>query len=268
MFHSSYGELSPLKLREITRELIKLLEEKSGYPVEVMEDPRISTLATIRIARDNLPAHILSYGPTPGTPPDYAICWQCAFAIRMFECPPEKRFQIAGSPAGEKTLMNLLENGIGRKLHLSYVQLEPLKQQLFSGLITHLRSVPIGLRVISWLDHNYPALKDLEQSFAEQELKMGIDSLDTRIRDMMPPEVFDPTTYINAAHAAYWAERLGRSALINPYRRMGFDSHGKKLLNIMLDMSEDSLYDTELIDRWAAYMKIQDWYTWVPYIAP
>ena len=218
-----------MKLRDITREVIHLLEEKSGYPVNISEDPKLSTIATIRIAHNTLPAHILTYRPSPGTPPDFAICWQCAFAMRLYECPPEQRVQIANSPIGEKKVEGLLTNGIGRKLSLSRTQLEPLKQQLYMGLITHLRSVPIGLRVASWLVSTYPQLHDLEDSFAEQELKMGVESLDPRIRDMMPPEIFKPTSYINAAHAVYWAERLDKPSLINPYRSLGFEVQGRKL---------------------------------------
>ena len=148
-----------MKFREITRELIKQLEDKSGYPVEVTENPNLSTIATIRIARDNLPAHILSFKASPGILPDYAICWQCAFASRMFECSPEERFQISGSPQGEKTVDSLVANGIGRSLHLTHIQLEPIQEQLLMGLITHLRSVPIGLRVVTWLGQNYPQLQ-------------------------------------------------------------------------------------------------------------
>jgi len=52
-----------LKLREITRQIISSLEEKSGYTVQIIEEPTLPTLATIRIARGNIPAHILSYRP-------------------------------------------------------------------------------------------------------------------------------------------------------------------------------------------------------------
>jgi hypothetical protein len=48
-------------LHETTRKVIKELEEKSGYPVQVMEKPDLPTIATIRVARGNLPAHILYY---------------------------------------------------------------------------------------------------------------------------------------------------------------------------------------------------------------
>jgi len=85
-----------LKLREVTRKIITSLEEKSGYLVNVKEETALPTLATIRIARGNIPAHILSYRPSAkNESPDFAICWQCAFALRMYECPPDQRYLIA-----------------------------------------------------------------------------------------------------------------------------------------------------------------------------
>jgi len=257
-----------MKFREITRELISLLENKSGYPVQVLEEPGLSTIASIQIARGNIPSHILYYRPSPGTLPDYAICWQCVFAMRMFECPPEKRVQIASIPSGEKIVEKLLINGIGRKLRLSQTQIETLKQQLYSGIITHLRSVPIGFRVVSWLGNNYPQLRDLELSFAEQELKMGDESRNPRVRDIIPPEIYLPTNYINAAHAIYWAERLEKPSLINPYRLMDMESHGRKLLEIIDSVPDNPLQDRDMIDNWAEQLQIQDWYIWVPYTAP
>lgn len=259
-----------MKLREITREVIQRLEEKSGYQVHVMEDPNLSTIAAIRIARDNVPAHILSVRPAPGASPDYAICWQCVFAMRMFECPEGERFQIAASQLGNEAVERLLNapGGIVRKLRLNGVQVGSLKQQLLGGLVTHLRSVPIGLRVVSWLGRTYPQLHEEERSLAEQELKMGRDSLAPRIKQMMPPEIFAPTAYINTAHAIFWAERLGEPKLVNPYRAQGYEPHGKKLLEIASQILDEPSQDKELIDSWATQLKIKDWYTWLPYLAP
>src|SRR3989304_4191827 len=60
-----------MKLRDTTRKIISQLEEKSGYPVQVMEDSSLSTFAVIRIARGNMPAHVLKYKPL--TPPQLTI---------------------------------------------------------------------------------------------------------------------------------------------------------------------------------------------------
>lgn len=257
-----------MNIREITKEIINQLENKSGYQVTILEDPALTTIANIKIARGNLPGHILSYRPSPGLEPDYAICWQCVFAMRMFECPHDQRSQITSSPLGEKKVEELIQKGIGQKLQLPKNQIESLKQQLLSGLITHLRSVPIGFRVVTSLDNHYPELNDLKQQFAEQELKGGVDSLDTRIQKIMPPLIFNSTMFINSAHATFWSKNLNNPKLTNPYRSMGAVFQGQKLLEIAESIPADPINDEKLIDGWATYLKIQDWYSWIPYINP
>ena len=158
--------------------------------------------------------------------------------------------------------------GLAQKFGLSKSQLEPFRDQLLGGLITHLRSVPVGLRVVNWLGRNYPQLRDLERKHADKELAVGVDSLAPRIRDMMPKGIFQPTHYINAAHAIFWGERLEKPNLVRPYRSMGFDKHGKRLLEILGEIPDAPIHDKELIDAWADYLNIREWYSWIPYIAP
>jgi hypothetical protein len=58
-----------LELRQITREIIKSVEEISGLPVQVLEDPKLNTIAAVRMARGTMPAHIVLFKPVPGEPP-------------------------------------------------------------------------------------------------------------------------------------------------------------------------------------------------------
>jgi hypothetical protein len=84
----------------------------------------------------------------------------------------------------------------------------------------------------------------------------------------MPPEIFNPTQAINAAYALFWADRLERPAIANPFLLAGFERQGMDLLEIFAEIPGDPVNDYELIDRWAEYLHIHDWYQWVPYEAP
>lgn len=65
-----------LKLREITKQMTALLEQKSGCLVHVMEDPNLPTISSIKIARGKMPAHMISYKPVPkNETPDYSIIY-------------------------------------------------------------------------------------------------------------------------------------------------------------------------------------------------
>ena len=258
-------------MRATTQKFISTLEEKSGYMVQVIEEPNLPTLSSIRIAHSELPAHILMYKPVAkNEAPDYAICFQCALAIRMFDCPPEKRFQIGSNPKGDQAMDAILNsrNGVVERYQLSVLQAESLKAQLLGGLITHLRSVPLGLRISETLTLDNPELIDLEVAHVEKELNLGIEGLSQRVRESMPVEIYNLSHYINAAHAIFWGRHLEKPEIVNGYHLAGFDVHGQKLLNIYESIPNDPSYDYELIDRWAEYLQIRDWYTWVPYQAP
>ena len=55
-----------MNLRDTTRKIIARLEEKSGYPVQIVEDKNLPVFASLRVARaEGLSAHILSYNAPP-----------------------------------------------------------------------------------------------------------------------------------------------------------------------------------------------------------
>jgi hypothetical protein len=78
-----------LTLREITREIIQLVEEKSGIPVRVAEDPKLPTTAKVRMARKGAsPLHLVVYKPYHGESPEYQIFYECTIILRIFSTPP------------------------------------------------------------------------------------------------------------------------------------------------------------------------------------
>ena len=74
--------------------LVSQLEQLSGRSVQFMRVESLPVLATIKIARDGAAYHILQYRPS-NTPLDYFISQQVSIVIRMFEQPPDKRYDFA-----------------------------------------------------------------------------------------------------------------------------------------------------------------------------
>jgi len=258
-----------MRLRDSTRRIITQLEEKSGYPVQVLEEADLSTFATIRIARAGVPAHVLSYKTHP-PPVDYTIAWQCALALRLFERPPEQRFLIASSPQSSRQLENILNapQGLRETYGLKASQVESLRDQLLQGLVTHLYSVAVGLRVSDRLTLDYPEFADLEVQLTERELQTNRETLSEQVRAALPAEVYTPTQRINAAYALYWAGRLEQPEIVNPYRLAGYEAAGQTLLRVSESTPGDPAHDYELVEGWADVLGLRGWFTWVKYKAP
>ena len=112
--------------------MIALVEEKSGIPVRVTQDPKLPTIATVRMARKgSVPAHLIIYKPNPGELPDYQICFQCGFILRLFSNPPEKRFNLTDTPIGREEVekMMMAPGGVASKYRLKKPQIEELRSQ-------------------------------------------------------------------------------------------------------------------------------------------
>jgi hypothetical protein len=63
--------------------------------------------------------------------------------------PTGQRFLIASNAVGDRAVESILKapDGIAQKYGLNKAQRDAFKLQLLGGPATHLRSVPIGLRV-------------------------------------------------------------------------------------------------------------------------
>jgi hypothetical protein len=123
-------------LGETIRHILDLVERTSGYPVLVTEDRSLKTLATVRMARGDAPAHTITYNPLPDTRPDYFIAYECGFVLRLFANPPAERWDLAPAAQGREIVRRLLSrpDGPPRKLNLDPPVVEQLRDQLFDGL--------------------------------------------------------------------------------------------------------------------------------------
>lgn len=255
-----------MELRPITREIIRLLEEQSGYPVDVRSEPDLPVIANVRIARGSFPAHLVQYKPSGGEAPDYVICYQCAFALRLFQNPPEKRLDLAAAPDGRQKVEKLIAGH--PKLNLPPQRAAGLRDQLYDGLLLHLRSIPVGLRVSEWLVELYPDLAEAQQASVRKELQQAQATLTQELKEMIPAKVYDATQTINAAYAIFWAEKWGKDVYANPYRLFRYERGGQKLLDIWKDLPPGSAFDKDLIDAWGEALDLQGWYAWIPYQPP
>ena len=168
-----------MTLRGVTRTVIKLVEDTSGCPVVVSEDASLKTLAASRIARGGNRIHTITFNPSAVSESDYLICYQCGFILRLFGIPAADRVDLAGTADGRQVVHRLLSapDGPGKKLKLTPESISALRDQLFDGLMTQLRSIPIGFRVDSWIMHEYPELVQLQRDMAMRQVKDNLAAL-------------------------------------------------------------------------------------------
>ncbi len=231
-----------------------------------MTDPSLPTFASIKIARGSATQHILTYNPTkPGV--DYHVVYQCGFVLRLFENPPDERYDFAGTKSGREAVQALLteQGGVAKKLRLPKAKVRQLAEQFFDGLLVQLRSYPIGMRIDQWIRETYPALHEAQEASIDRQQRDNAQVLSPQIRQMTPPIIFSGNASMNVAYALFCERLLNRSQYVIPYRSVGFEERGNALLNIWDELPFDARHDRDLVDSWAEQLEVSDWYRWVPF---
>jgi len=258
-----------LELRQITRQIIGLVEEVSGLPVKVTENPRLGAPAMARMARGNMATHWVIYKPVPNEPPDYLICYHCGFILRKFALPPQQRFDLVPTSAARDAVHEAMvaPDGVARQFTLEESQLDALHRQFLRGLLARLSLVPLGMRVAAWLRSAYPDIRKAQRAQVLRELAEAKEALSPRVRAITPAKVYNASQCINAAYAAFWAEIYGNAELVAPYRPQ-YERRANDLLAIWRELPDDPAHDVALVDRWAGALGLADWCAWKPYDSP
>jgi hypothetical protein len=258
-----------MSLSETTRMVLRLVEARSGLPVHVEPDPNLpgTILAKVEMARGALALHRVTYRPHSSSPPDYLICQQAGFILRLFATPPEKRLDFAPSPAGRDAVEHLVR-GHPVAGSLPPQALPQLSGMLLDGLLSHLRSVPVGMRVDRWLATDFPELATEQKSSIFRQIQDAVATLAPQHRQVAPQKIYDATQAISAAFVAFWAEQFNQPQLTLPFKSTGYYQTGQDLLAVWKSTPEAAENDRAIIDAWAEKLGIAGWHQWVPYSAP
>jgi hypothetical protein len=254
-----------MNFNEATQHIINLVEKKTGRRVEILSDRSLQVLARVTMARGPAPAHLLSYNPA-ARGIDYVIAYQCSFILRLFESPPGERFDFAANDSGRRAVQNTMAgNKKVRKMGLPDAAVKQFAEQLYNGLMTQLRSAPIGMRIDKWLWEEYPGLRDQQQASISKQQQDNIQALSPEIRGIAPETVFKGNAGMNAAYALLCDELLDQELYVIPYRAVGYDDLGAHLLDIWEEVPADATHDRELVDAWAEELGLSEWYRWISF---
>lgn len=255
-----------MSLNRITEKVMQQVDDVTGLPVLVNADPSLKLIATSTIARGSAAAHLISFNPAVSASADYVICFQCGFILRTFSVPASERVDLQGTWRGRKDAEKLLADHLrGSKLSLPKETKAYLRDQMFDGLLRQLRSVPIGLRVDSWIALEYPELADQQRTIIGRQLNENMAALSPEIRRFAPAKVFNANLAMNSAFAAYWARAWSDPPLLSPYRAMGSPGSGDLLLKSFDEIPDVPTSDRILMATWGDQLGLSGWCEFAPF---
>jgi hypothetical protein len=248
------------ELMPTTRTILRQVEEKTGKGIQFIRDDQMTMLATLQIARNGADFHILRYQPS-NDPIDYLVAFQAGFVLRLFDNPPNQRFDFAPKSDAPTKIETLLLKG----KTLTGEDARRLPEA--AGMITqwaflNLRSLPIGMRIDQWIATAHPDLRDLQAKSIEFQQHQNATLLSTKIKGFeIPVSLMGPI----AAYAMF-ADRLANNGTYAiPFEAIGLHEQGNTLLERWDSTPSDATHDRALVDAWAKACGLEGWYDWLDY---
>jgi hypothetical protein len=251
-----------MELSATSRDILRQVEEASGYPVEIITDSDLPYLARITRARVASPAHILRVRDSSEAP-DYHVAYEAGFILRLYETPAAERVEFAGTDAGRSAVAEMVRRS-GQTARLPDAAVSQLVTQLYDGLVIQLRSYPIGLRIDHWLYDAYPDFHDGQRASIERQQRDNLTALSPEVRAFAPKAVWEANVAMNAAYAIFCDRLFDTKAFAIPWRSTGLEKRGRRLLDIAQSVPDDAAHDRQLVDAWATELGLDGWYQWVP----
>jgi hypothetical protein len=238
--------------------LIKEVERRSGYPVQLLLDPSLGGKASIRRASGTVTAHVLRYREeTPLA--DYFIAYECGLLLRSLAEDPEPALNLASKRDRRERVISQVEK---LNPHLSAAHVRQVGGNLYDSLMVQLRSVAPGLLVDRRLHHHWPGLHQAQRQAMEQEIRSALPALAPGFGKGIPAEMIGASKAMNAAYAVQAAELFTAPDLSVPYLAVGLDPVARQLIALAEEADSNGKRDHELIDAWAETIGLKGWYRW------
>ena len=239
---------------------LQRIETLSGRPVEFKPDSSLTLRATLLLARNGAPAHVLRYRPA-NEPLDYWVAYQAGYLLRLLELPPDQRFDFAATGAAAGQVQELLAT-VQPLNDSNKATLHQFAQMAAHWALMNLRSYAIGMRIDQWLTDAYPALRESQVAGMDALQQENLQLLSKRLGNLpIPVPLLGPV----AAYALFADRLLGKSLYAIPYRAAGVLDLGAELLTISDATPLGAEHDRALVDAWAAGIGMAGWYAWTSY---
>ena len=245
-----------MPLHPAAQQMIRKVEELSGRPVHVAEDPDLKVMAAITTARGSAPAHFLRY--RPGTRAvDYLVAYQLGFLVRLFSCPAEGRWDVVSSAAEQ-------EAGV-RVMGLDEYPRD-FAAPMVGQLVVQLRSYSVGARVDDWILNHLPELREQQEQAVRTQLDEGGRALSPEIRKRLPKALVDANSIINAAYAVHWGGFLNDGRFQIPFKALGYEAKARDLLLALEEIPDEPAADRALISQWAESLGLTGTFHFQPHL--
>jgi hypothetical protein len=241
-------------------EIIQRVKEVSGKDIIFRPAPDQLVPATSKIARARLPSHIIKYQPQMVNRINHLTAHECGHILRTMEAEPSIRIV----PMSNAATRAIAVKQIGSELsHLPESMREQMLDIWLSGIITQITSLPACVRIESWIQRDYPTLKDEQRSYLEEDVKRAVQGLSKKIERMTPKTIFRISNSITYAYLRGLEPVTGKDLRKHFSGWPGIIRSGIQLYEALGEKDSGYAGDIRVTSEWAKILDVSDWFAWI-----
>ncbi|MCB9512304.1 MAG: hypothetical protein H6695_19145 [Deferribacteres bacterium] len=253
-------------LAKCLQDIIRKVEKISAKKVRLVEKRGMNMPVIVKVARPEVPAHLLYFDPTHGDISYHSIAHECVHILRLFEAEPGKRIvPIATSEMRDKALEMIEAEIEETAIELTDDMARKMQDFWYDSIIRQLSNYPVDIRIEQWLYKYYPELRPVQSKAIKMQADAAAGSLKDEVQDLTPPMIYEAANVMNYAYLTTLGKFL-ETAIDLPFRASQFAEEGKKLVAITDDSDRDDHEgDVEMIQHWADFLGLSDWFAWMDF---
>ena len=253
------------RLTGLEGDVITVLEQTevlTGKPIEFVQDDSLWILASVRMARSFMPAHVIRFRKADPVVLAHLIAHECGHVQRLFAAPPQKRLVPVTRPEHVDRVFRIL--AADARVALGSMD-ESGARELFTiwhqGMVSQVVNLNVDYRIESWLYQEYPGMRPNQAKSIGLQVQMSVAGLAPNVKRDTPLLVYEGSNAVNYAYLRSIGIMLGQN-LVRDYTDSAIVQLGRRLADVLQEPDTGFEGDVRESNRWATMLGIRDWFDW------
>lgn len=254
-----------LDLKESVNEILEKVKQLTGKDIEFIEKSDLTTYAALKMARKNMPSHLIFYKEEHNEIINHLIAHECGHVLRIFGVPEEKRLIPRTDDQIKLNALAEIEPEIQElSTVLPFDKLAQIVNLWYNGTFRQVTNFPPDIIIEKWIYDEYPELRPYQAQSLKKQHEEALAGLSPEVMKMTPAKFLDVSNIMNYA----FFRILGMYFKINylkPYNNSPYLNKGKELASITEDYIDNYEGDIRMVNRWAEFLNLSKWFSWTDF---
>ena len=243
--------------------VLEEVKNVTGKGIEFIAQENLATYAALKMARKNMPSHLIYYKKEHDEIINHLIVHECGHLFRIFKCPENQRLMPYSDQQIKYNALKTIENEIMALTDiLSEDQIAHIIDLWYNGLIRQVTNLPPDIMIEKWIYDQFPTLRPLQLKSLKKQHSESVAGLTETVHRMTPQTILFASNVMNYAFFRILGLHIGQN-FVREYSSTRYIGKGKELASITEKNYTDSHEgDNMMIDKWAAFVNISEWFKW------